>query len=79
MKMMLGAFSLASLNSSLTSFSLSPSHLDTRSLLLMLKKVLSASVATAWQQWQTRQQRTRQQQEWQTSTVRSAPLYSQRA
>lgn len=48
MKMMLGAFSRASLNSSDTSFSLSPSHLDTRSLLLMLKKVLSASVATAW-------------------------------
>jgi hypothetical protein len=47
MKMMLGAFSRASLNSSATSFSLSPSHLETRSLLLMLKKVLSASVATA--------------------------------
>jgi hypothetical protein len=45
--MILGAFSRASLKSSLTSFSLSPSHFDTKSLLLMLKNVLSASVATA--------------------------------
>ena len=47
MKMMLGALSLASWNSCATSFSLSPSHLLTRSLLATLKKVLSASVATA--------------------------------
>ena len=42
-----GAFSRASENSWLTSFSDSPSHLETRSLEETLKKVLSASVATA--------------------------------
>jgi hypothetical protein len=47
MKMMLGALSRASANSCCTSFSLSPSHFDTRSLLLTEKKVESASVATA--------------------------------
>jgi hypothetical protein len=47
MKMMEGARSRAMLNSWLTSFSLSPIHLDTKSLLLTAKKVLSASVATA--------------------------------
>jgi len=47
MKMMLGAFSLAIEKSWLTSFSDSPIHLETRSLLLTAKKVLSASVATA--------------------------------
>lgn len=48
MKTMAGAFSRARVNSWLTSFSLSPSHLDTRSDDEMLKKVDSASVATAW-------------------------------
>ena len=47
MKMMDGELSLASVKSWLTSFSLSPSHLDTRSCEEMLKKVESASVATA--------------------------------
>jgi hypothetical protein len=47
MKMMDGEFSRAKANSWLTSFSLSPSHLLIRSWLLMLKNVLSASVATA--------------------------------
>ena len=47
MKMMLGALSRAMENSWLTSFSDSPIHLETRSLLLTAKKVLSASVATA--------------------------------
>ena len=47
MKMMEGLLSRASWNSCVTSFSLSPSHLLTRSLLLIEKKVLSASVATA--------------------------------
>lgn len=47
MKMMAGAFSLASENRLLTSFSLSPSHLDTRSEEETEKKVESASVATA--------------------------------
>jgi hypothetical protein len=47
MKMMEGALSRASANSCETSFSLSPSHLDTRSWEEMLKNVESASVATA--------------------------------
>ena len=48
MKTIEGAFSRASENSWLTSFSDSPSHLDTRSEEDTLKKVLSASVATAF-------------------------------
>ena len=48
MKMMEGALSRAMLNSWLTSFSLSPIHLDTRSLEDTAKNVLSASVATAF-------------------------------
>ena len=48
MKTMEGAFSRASENSWLTSFSLSPSHLETRSEEDTLKKVDSASVATAF-------------------------------
>jgi hypothetical protein len=48
MKMMLGFCSLAISNRFFTNFSLSPSHLDTRSLLDTEKKVeLFASVATA--------------------------------
>jgi hypothetical protein len=47
MKMIAGDFSLASANRLLTSFSLSPSHLDTRSDEETEKKVESASVATA--------------------------------
>mmetsp|Transcript_16391 Transcript_16391/g.40867 ORF Transcript_16391/g.40867 Transcript_16391/m.40867 type:complete len:209 (+) Transcript_16391:1154-1780(+) len=47
MKMMEGDCSRASWNSCDTSFSLSPSHLDTRSWEEMEKKVESASVATA--------------------------------
>ena len=48
MKMMLGFCSLAISNKFLTNFSLSPNHLDTRSLLDTEKKVeLFASVATA--------------------------------
>jgi hypothetical protein len=47
MKMMEGAFSRAIWKSWLTSFSDSPIHLDTRSLLETAKKVESASVATA--------------------------------
>ena len=48
MKTMEGAFSRASWNSCDTSFSLSPSHLETKSLLDTEKKVDSASVATAF-------------------------------
>ena len=47
MKMMLGALSLAMLKRLATSFSLSPSHLLTKSLEDTEKKVESASVATA--------------------------------
>ena len=47
MNTMEGAFSLASEKSWLTSFSDSPSHLETRSEEDTLKKVDSASVATA--------------------------------
>ena len=47
MKTMEGAFSLAREKSWLTSFSDSPSHLETRSEEDTLKKVDSASVATA--------------------------------
>mmetsp|Transcript_13671 Transcript_13671/g.32959 ORF Transcript_13671/g.32959 Transcript_13671/m.32959 type:complete len:257 (+) Transcript_13671:881-1651(+) len=47
MKMMLGLWSRAIEKSWFTSFSLSPIHLDTRSEELILKKVESASVATA--------------------------------
>jgi len=47
MKIMLGARSRAIWKSWLTSFSDSPIHFETRSLLLTAKKVLSASVATA--------------------------------
>lgn len=47
MKMMAGDFSRASANRLLTSFSDSPSHLDTRSEEETEKKVESASVATA--------------------------------
>ena len=47
MNTMEGAFSLASENSWLTSFSDSPSHLETRSEEDTLKNVDSASVATA--------------------------------
>jgi hypothetical protein len=47
MKTMDGAFSLARLKSCATSFSLSPIHLLTRSDDDTLKKVDSASVATA--------------------------------
>ena len=43
-----GDFSRASVNRLLTSFSDSPIHLDTRSEEETLKKVESASVATAW-------------------------------
>ena len=50
MKTMEGDFSRARENRLDTSFSDSPSHLDTRSLLLTLKKVDSASVATACKQ-----------------------------
>lgn len=46
-KMIEGLLSRAMENSCATSFSLSPSHLLTRSLLLTEKNVLSASVATA--------------------------------
>lgn len=47
MKMMAGAFSRASANKLLTSFSDSPIHLETKSEEDTLKKVESASVATA--------------------------------
>mmetsp|Transcript_14438 Transcript_14438/g.31822 ORF Transcript_14438/g.31822 Transcript_14438/m.31822 type:complete len:207 (+) Transcript_14438:896-1516(+) len=47
MKMIEGLDSLAISNICFTSFSLSPCHLDTKSELLIAKKVLSASVATA--------------------------------
>ena len=47
MKMIAGECSRARLNSWLTSFSLSPIHLETRSLEDTVKKVDSASVATA--------------------------------
>lgn len=47
MKMIAGECSRAKLNSWLTSFSLSPIHLETRSLEDTVKKVDSASVATA--------------------------------
>ena len=48
MKTMAGECSRAKLNSWLTSFSLSPIHLETRSLDDTVKKVDSASVATAY-------------------------------
>lgn len=47
MKIIAGECSRARLNSWLTSFSLSPIHLETRSLEDTVKKVDSASVATA--------------------------------
>jgi hypothetical protein len=47
MKMMDGLFSRASSNSVLTSFSLSPSHLEVRSAEDTDKNVAAASVATA--------------------------------
>ncbi len=48
MKTMAGECSRAKLKSWLTSFSLSPIHLETRSLDDTVKKVDSASVATAY-------------------------------
>ena len=48
MKMMLGAWMAAKEKRVLISFSLSPIHLETRVLALMLKKVALHSVATAF-------------------------------